>query len=212
MIEQLFDEIQADIDWRLDEFKKLELISKHLSGDELKIFLKSIFPTIYAHWEGFVISSLKLIFKYLNNLELSCDKYSNIYLTTAYEQTLQSLDSSTQFEKRKKHLNSLYNNFNNKVSFGEKIDTKSNLAYKVLIEIAIKIDIRIEKFESYKQELNDLVNKRNSISHGENAYNFNSFNDIQKYMDLSENLMLDFYSELQDLLNEKKYMRNINND
>jgi len=55
--------------------------------------------------------------------------------------------------------------------------------------------------------LNKLVNIRNSISHGEDAYSFESFEDIKKYIELLENLMLDFQSELQDLLIEKKYLK-----
>jgi len=206
----VLDEISEEIDWRKSELSKLKEISTHLNQDELKIFLKGCLPLIYAHWEGYVIQSLKNLFQYLNRLELTSEKFCDVYLTTAYEQTLKNLDESKSFEKRKKHLLNIYNNLTKKVSLDTKIDTKANLKFEVLKDICIKTNLNFNKFIEYKEDLNKLVHIRNSISHGENAYTFENFNDIQKYIDLLENLMLDFYSEIEDLLKEKKYLKEAN--
>ena len=133
--------------------------------------------------------------------------YSEIYLTTAYEQTLKSLDDSTGFDKRRKHLTNLYKGFKEEVKLNEKIDTKSNLNYTVLEEICKKINIDINSFEIYKNDLNELVNIRNFISHGDGSYNFEQYEDIESYLELLKNLMLDFQSQLQDLLKQEKYKR-----
>lgn len=204
---RVFDEIILDIEWRNKEFLKIKEISKILNDEELKLFLKGTIPLVYAHWEGFVVSSLKIVFNYLNNLKLNSDSYCDIFLTTAYEQTLKSLDDSTNFEKRKKHLITLYKVFKEEVKLNEKIDTKSNLNFKVLKEICEKININIIRFKEYEIELNQLVNIRNSISHGENAYTFNTYEDIDEYIQLIKDLMLDFQSEIQDLLNLEKYKK-----
>ena len=205
--EQVLDDISLEIEWRTNELAKLEAISHSLYEEELKIFLKGCIPLIYAHWEGFVVTSLKNVFKYLNSLSLNSRQCCDIYLTTAYEQTLKSLDESTAFERRKNHLTALYKNFLNIVKFNTKIDVKSNLTFKILEDICLKTKLNINKFNDYKEDLNKLVNIRNSISHGEDAYSFESFEDIKKYIELLENLMLDFQSELQDLLIEKKYLK-----
>jgi len=209
-IEKVLDEILYDIDWRKIELSQLENISINLKESELRLFLKGCIPLIYAHWEGFVVSSLKLIFTYLNNLKLNSQNYCDIYLTTAYEQTLKSLDDSTGFERRKKHLVRLYSEFSKSVKLDTKINTKSNLSFKILEEICLKTNLNFNKFEEYKDDLNELVNIRNSISHGENSYIFETFDDIKKYIELLENLMLDFHSELQDLLKDQKYLKEIN--
>jgi hypothetical protein len=212
MLENIFEEIHYDISWRNGELRNLKSISLRLSETDLKVFLKSVIPIIYAHWEGFVVTSLKIVFQYLNNLYLTSNDYCNIYLTTAYEQTLKSLDDSTGFDKRKKHLINLYKNFSEKVNLGTKIDTKSNLNYAVLDEICKKTNLNISKFEEYKDELNELVHIRNSIAHGENSYTFESYEDINKYIELLENLMLDFQSEIQDLLKNEKYKKELNDE
>jgi len=210
MIEKVFEEIQEDITWRNLELSKIKNIALNLNDAELKIFLKSILPLLYAHWEGFIVVSLKIVFKYLNTLHLSSNDYCDIYLTTAYEQTLKSLDNSTGFDKRKKHLINLYKTFKEQVMLDSKVDTKSNLNFGILEEICKKINLDINKFTTYKEELNELVNIRNSISHGENSYNFESYDDIQKYLNLLKNLMLDFESEIQDLLKNEKYLKEQN--
>lgn len=206
---RVFDELNLDIEWRNREFFNIKKISETLGEEELNLFLKSSIPLIYAHWEGFVVSSLKMVFNYLNNLKLNSDSYCDIFLTTAYEQTLKSLDDSTKFEKRKKHLINLYKIFKKEVKLEEKIDTKSNLNFRVLKEICEKINIDILKFEIYETELNQLVNIRNSISHGENAYSFSSYDDIDEYIQLIKDLMLDFQSEIQYLLSQQKYKREV---
>ena len=80
---------------------------------------------------------------------------------------------------------------------------------ELLKEICEKININIARFEEYETELNQLVSIRNSISHGENAYNFNTYEDIDEYIQLVKNLMLDFQSEIQDLLKLEKYKKEI---
>ena len=74
-------------------------------------------------------------------------------------------------------------------------------------EICKKINIDINSFEIYKNDLNELVNIRNFISHGDGSYNFEQYEDIESYLELLKNLMLDFQSQLQDLLKQEKYKR-----
>lgn len=215
---QVFNEIQGDIDWRLLELKEYENIVNNLSSYEvendqydaqIKIILKSAIPMIYAHWEGFVTNSIKIIFQHLNELNLNNEYYCCTYLTTAYEKTLKSLDDSDGFEKQKKHLTNLYIEFGKNVIFDTKIDSKSNLNFKVLTEICRKTNLTINSFEEYKGNLNKLVNLRNSIAHGENAHVFEKFDAIGGYIDLLGSLMFTLKDEVQCLLTEEKYKKEI---
>jgi hypothetical protein len=67
----------------------------------------------------------------------------------------------------------------------------------------------IKKFDSIKAKLNKLIHLRNSIAHGENAFNFDAFYEIQGYIDLLENLMSIFQNEIQDLLKNEKYKKEV---
>lgn len=208
-MDKVFETIQSNIDWRLAEFNSIEGVLLVLDGKQQKIFLRNTVPAIYAHWEGFVVSSIEIVFVYLNELGLTNQDYCYTYLTTAYEQTLKSLEDSSEFDKRKKHLTTLYDKFGNTVSFTGRIDTKSNLGFTVLTEICKKTNLKIASFEDYKLDLNKLLNIRNSIAHGENSHVFEKFNDIEKYISLLENLMLTFKNEIQYLLENEKYRKEI---
>jgi hypothetical protein len=212
MTNEVIENISTNITWRLEELREFENIIENLSGDNyeqhIKIILKSMIPMIYSHWEGFITSSMKHVFKYLNTLALNSDMYCYNYLTTAYEETLKSLDDSSGFIKRKKHLVNLYEKFSENIKFGTKIDTKSNLKSNVFEEICIKTNIDFNKFEGYIEDLDMLVNIRNSIAHGDTqSIVFQEYDDVKKYIDLLENLMLDFSQEIQELLENKKYKR-----
>lgn len=208
MKNEVFNEIEKDIFWRKSELEALREIASNLYDVNLSIFLKSIPPSLYAHWEGFVVSSLRIVFKYLNTLKLSSKDYCDTYLTTAYEQKLKSLDDSKDFDRRKNNLIDLCKKFTEQVELDiTRIDTKSNLNFKALENICKKTNLHISRFNDYKIDLNKLVNIRNAISHGENAHSFKSYDDIQEYIELLNNLISTFYNELQILLNEKKYLK-----
>jgi len=207
MMNRVLNEIQSDIDWRLKQLKEYEGIVLKLSDEQSKIVLQSFIPMTYAHWEGFVISSIKVTSKHLNELDLSNEDYCCTYLTVAYEKTLGNLESSTNFDTRKSHLTNLYVEFNQKVILPLRINTKSNLKFNVLEEICKKYNLNIENFTEYKSAMNELINVRNSIVHGENSHSFEKYSDVEKYVDLLENLMSDFLNEIQALLKYKKYGR-----
>jgi hypothetical protein len=212
----VFESIQDDIDWRLLELKEYENIIENLNTNEtdrrekqVKIILRCSIPIIYAHWEGFVNYSLELVFKYLNEKKFNNQDFCCTYLTTAYEETLKSLDKSLNFEKRKKHLTNLYEKFDKCVVLPIKINTSSNLNFEVLQSICEKTNLDIKKFDSIKAKLNRLIHLRNSIAHGENAFNFDDFDEIQGHIDLLENLMSIFQNEIQDLLKNEKYKKEV---
>lgn len=203
----VFDSIQADIDWRLAELNIVNRILDSLDQKESKVILKSTIPMIYAHWEGFVVSSIKTVFTHLNSLSLNNENYCHTYLTVAYEDSLKSLDDSCGFDKRKQHLITLHDKFSKECKLPKKLDTKSNLNFDVLRGICQKTNLNIKSFDSYKAQLNKLLSIRNSIVHGDNAHVFDSYEDIDQYIDLLENLMLDFKSEIEDLLQNEKYKK-----
>lgn len=216
MLENIFEEINQDMIWRLNELREYENILNNLNvydedttlyDKQIKIILKSMLPMVYAHWEGFVKSSTEILFRYLNSLQLSSTKFNQVYLATAYEQDLIKTPDIINFEKRVEHLNCLYDKFEQFVNFGLKIDTESNLNSKVLKKICKRLKLDEMWIDTYNSELNRLLEYRNKIVHGENSLPFNSFNEIIPYIELLENLMLDFQSQLQDLLKQEKYKK-----
>ena len=63
----ILEEIYAENSWRDGEFAKFKIFPQQV--DE-KMWGRMCVPMIYANWEGFVVSSLKILLKHLNGLNL----------------------------------------------------------------------------------------------------------------------------------------------
>ncbi|MFK5975446.1 MAG: MAE_28990/MAE_18760 family HEPN-like nuclease [Sulfurovum sp.] len=203
-------EIEADKDWRNLELKKIEIICQKLDDKELnKLILKSTIPMIYAHWEGFVVSSLRKINKYLNSLEYQYNDFHINLLTNAYEENIKSLENSLGYDKKVKHLSLIFDKLTEDVKFGTKIDVKSNLKFQVLKDICLKFNLSIDNFQDYKLDLEKLLTIRNAIAHGESAYTFEKYQDIEKFVNLLSDLMDILHTEIDDFFRDEKYKRGV---
>jgi hypothetical protein len=211
----LINELYLNKEWRINELKKIgkEIETNIITPDLKSLFFRSLIPMIYAHWEGFIVSSIKKYFECLNSFNFFIKEMDIHYITTAFEEKLENIIKSQKFDKRKKHLKILLGILNNKIKFNtKKIDTKSNLNFDVLIMICEKLKFNKQKFNDYKSDLNELVNIRNGIAHGDTpAFEFERFSDIEKYIDLIDNLMLDFISEIEDIIKNNKFKK-VKND
>ena len=55
-------------------------------------------PYVYAHWEGFIVESFKLLIDYLNNLTLKNTETANQLLTFSHLKTLRPLSGKQSFD------------------------------------------------------------------------------------------------------------------
>jgi len=208
MYKIVLEEIEADKSWRNLELKKIEIICQKLDNKELnELILKSTIPMIYAHWEGFVVSSLRKVNRYLNSLEYKYSDFNINLLTNAYEENIKNLENSLGYDKRVKHLNIIFENLTNSVTFSTKIDVKSNLRFKVLQDICLKFNLNIDSFKSYQRDLENLLKIRNSIAHGESSYVFTEYRDIEKFATLLSDLMNILHIEIDEFFKDEKYKR-----
>ena len=71
---QLTEEIMASKEWRIRELEALKKIGIIALNEyplrEQQQYYRMCIPYIYAHWEGFVVESFKLLITYLNNEQL----------------------------------------------------------------------------------------------------------------------------------------------
>lgn len=201
-------EIELDQEWRILEFENIKLICDSLGKDELiQIILKYTIPMIYAHWEGYVVTSLRKVNKYLNALRYTSNEFNINLLTLSYERNLKALEKSLAYKSKLSNLDIIINKLTVDVSFEEKIDVKSNLKYKVLEDLCFKFNLNIDNFKEYENKLERLMRIRNGIAHGETAYKFNKFEEIKEYIDLLLSLMNQFNSEINTFLTKEKYLK-----
>ena len=166
-------ELEAERNWRVAELSDQKLLFrkvKELGVEQyITVYLKMTVPMVYAHWEGYCVSSFKLLMEYLNKKELDAKIVAYNILTYANNKTYDKLKGKSSFIQRVEFSRKFIEILNSKIRFTEKLDTKSNLNYSVLLDILQIFGMSEEGLKEFEGSLNTLVNVRNAIAHGENS-------------------------------------------
>ena len=206
------EELMAEILWRYKELKNIKklyydaikyknirvgskIISQTIITSRSKYILRSSFPMIYAHWEGFFKVSIGLLNSQLDKQNIDLNKINNALLM-----------AFSKDKHKEKHENK-------KLYFKDiLIDTESNLSWKVVQKFSNRYGFNIDQFLKYKNNLEILLKIRNGISHGDNAYHFESYEDINKYFYTSVQAMLILKSEIINCLKYEKFYEDKNEE
>lgn len=166
--DKLSDNIIGEFSWRR---KELTLLKSKIPTNKNSLqtaMIRATLPLLYAHWEGFVKVSLSYYLEFVSNKGLKHNELKTQFIALSLQKKIgdikeNSLQSKTQiidfiFSSSEKQSNIPTKNI---------INTKSNLKYDVLDEILFIMDLKDMHFESQEDLINDLVNERNFIAHGE---------------------------------------------
>ena len=201
------DEIIADIDWRVSELASLKTIPIQYSfnSDHRKQHTKFAVPAVYSIWEGFVKTSLSIYVNHLSRLNLKRTDIS-INLLTHYIDTCCNLNNPrTNFESKRKVVESLDKLFINTITLTPDIPTESNVNYKVLTSILNRFCVACVDTK-YEKGLNRLLQFRNTIAHGENAIRVEE-KDLIEFIKLVEDLMTDIVINIEDSERKQTYKK-----
>jgi hypothetical protein len=91
------------------------------------------------------------------------------------------------------------------VKFEKKVDTQANLRGKVLKELCNTFCFNYENFKGCINDIDRLVNIRNSIAHGENASK-PDINNIIKYIEAVKDAMDVLLEEIDNFLTCEAYL------
>lgn len=199
---RVIEEISVSNEWRDGDFAKLKVNSSKV--DEA-LWCRMCIPIIYAHWEGFVTSSLKIMIDHLNGLKLSTEKIPTRLVVVGLGDTYRTLSGKQSFEQRVDFTNKFRSLIKETIKFRNKIDTKSNLKSNILKELCQMFGFDFEKFNDIIGDIDRLVHIRNSIAHGENAVN-PDMNNVLKYIEAVTQAMDIFINEINEFLINEDYL------
>lgn len=198
---RVVQEIQEDNEWRDGDFAKFK---KNIASLDQALWNRMCVPMIYAHWEGFVISSLKILITYLNTLEINPSNIPTNLVVVCLDKSYRSLSGKQSFQQKIEFTDRFKAIFEKNIKFSGKINTKSNLSSKVLCEICTMFDFDYEKFKTITRNLDMLIRIRNSIAHGENAI-IPSKENINNYIKTVNEATDIFLNEIEIFLVNEKY-------
>lgn len=206
----LTEEIIASKEWRvreLETLKKIGIIALNTySLREKQQYYRMCIPYIYAHWEGFVVESFKSLIAYLNNERLDKKAVVNELYTFSLQNVLKPLAGKQSFEQSYQFVEKFVEDFDKELYIDPSLLTaNSNLNYKQLTIILNKFGME-NNLQDYKHEINQLVNQRNSIAHGENGIIIEKNHVSNKIAVLQEIFDL-IILEFENYLSQKLYLK-----
>lgn len=206
----LTEEIIASKEWRvreLETLKKIGIIALNTySLREKQQYYRMCIPYIYAHWEGFVVESFKSLIAYLNNEHLDKKTVVNKLYTFSLQNVLKPLAGKQSFEQSYQFVEKFVEDFDKELYIDPSLLTaNSNLNYKQLTIILNKFGMD-NNLQDYRPEINQLVNQRNSIAHGENGIIIEKDHVSNKIAVLQEIFDL-IILEFENYLSQKLYLK-----
>lgn len=188
------EETISSAEWRVRELellKKIGLITLANESQHTKDqFYRMCIPYIYAHWEGFVIETFKQLARYINELELQKSSICTQLYTFSLQDVLKPLSGKQKFEQCCEFTKKFVEQFPSPLYLDPKlVSAKSNLTYRQVNEIFTKFGIECP-ISRYASVINQLVNQRNQIAHGESGI-------IVDYDNISEKIRI-----LQEIFDE----------
>ncbi len=169
----LTNEIIASREWRmreLEDLKKVGILALNTYPQKVKDqYYRMCIPYIYAHWEGFIVESFKQLISFLNDLHLDKKLVRNELYAFSLQDILKPLAGKQSFEQTCQFAQKFTENYDRALYIDPALLTaKSNLNYKQLVVILGKFGME-NCLTKYQGEINQLVNQRNRIAHGENG-------------------------------------------
>lgn len=205
------DEILNDIDWRIAELATIKSMpfKYNFNENHKKVHTKYAVPAVYAIWEGFVKSSFILYLNHLSKLNINRTEIS-LNLLTHYIDSFCKLHNPRQnFDSKKRIVQDLDILFVDTITLVPEVPTESNVNFKVLTNLLNRFCIDTID-NKYEKGLDRLLFFRNKIAHGENALKVEIM-DINNFIKLVEDLMLDIVINIQSCERKKTYLKSIVN-
>ncbi len=170
LIQVVQEEISDNLDRRRFEITNLRRVLLNYVGKPLEsTVVRMAIPLLYANWEGYIKEICQL---YLEHIERSGTKSRELkadLLGYLWSSSLRPLTGGLNFENKKTIAELALHRMDDCVKFSKSernINTKANLNFEVLKDIANHLCFNISLLNTYKRHLNGLVNLRNNIAHG----------------------------------------------
>lgn len=180
--------LDDELAWRR---KELNLIKNYIPAEKnLKqdAALRFNIPLLYAHFEGFVKKSTEYYLQYVAGLYLKHSELQPQFISLSLSKKIGILEMKN-IEEKTNAIQFILENFEQRSNILTKnvIQTKSNLRFNIFKEILFTICLDENQFSKYETLINDLVDTRNFIAHGDyikvDLATFNiMFDDIQEIM------------------------------
>lgn len=159
--------IGEDYAWRRKELHIVKDMIPDTNNPKQNAALRFAVPILYAHWEGFAKNACESYLSYVAYKSLLHNELKPQFIALSLTKKIGNLEKKN-IEEKTITIEFLLNEINKKSNIPVKnvIQTKSNLRFEVFEEIIFLLGLDASKFITFKFLINDLVDSRNHIAHG----------------------------------------------
>lgn len=169
-INQFLSKLNDELTWRQREIIDLRMQAQRKNAAGQKPLLRAGTTLLYSHWEGFIKNASEHLLNYIANQHLKNSELSDIFLIHSYKSHLFSLSDSKSVVIALESLRFIFGEMNAsaRISYRNFVDTESNLKSSVFDRIARSVGVDVNNYMHLYPFIDEtIVNKRNSIAHGE---------------------------------------------
>lgn len=201
------------MDSRVKELATLRNLSSKsfLSGQLQELLRRTLIPTIYSFWEGFIKESFNLYVDELNKLKFTRREICFNLLVHSIDHStrikFKFKDSIVEYTSQIEYIKNLCLHLDNPILLTKSIPTDSNVNFAVLDKILNRFNLQEIPEIPYKSQLDRLLMLRNNIAHGENSIPI-SQPEIDDMSTLIQNLMVEVSLRILEGFNSKTYLEN----
>ncbi|QQD14276.1 MAE_28990/MAE_18760 family HEPN-like nuclease [Sphingobacterium sp. UDSM-2020] len=200
--------LDEEIAWRRKELHIVKAYIPTHSNSKQNAALRFNVPILYAHFEGFVKKSTELYLEYVAGKYLKHSQLQSQFVSLSLSKKIGLLEVKN-IEDKTKIIEFILSEGESKSNILTKnvIQTKSNLKYNVFKEILFTIGIEEKKFSQFESLINDLVEARNYIAHGD--YLKVDLATFETMYDDIQQIMLDLKTEIENAASLESFKKTI---
>jgi len=225
---ELTVELEQEYSKRIAEITIVENFVEYHKGtateDVVGVIRKSLIMVLYSHFEGYCKQVLQYYVIYINKEKiLSSDAKSGLIAANMHKEFRKLLDSNhkpvnmhdllkedgvlQQYGRRREFLGHWGEFMTKEINIGEDfIDTESNLKSHVLKKIMFQLELNYSIVDTYQNEINKLVNIRNSFAHGDRV-GYPTKKEYDNYRDAVVHLMEKLKDEIETSFLDRAYIK-----
>jgi len=166
-------------------------------------------PMLYAHWEGFAKEALQLYVEFLEESAVVQREVHSSLLAYSWSRSFQKLRGELTHDRKVELIERFFGSLTEALAFEKRereIDTKSNLLFEVLEELARFLCLDIGPMRGQSKKLDAFVRRRNNIAHGGREQKIED-SDIEEYRTLVLSLMESLEKVLDSAVQSSSYRR-----
>ncbi len=176
--------LETELAWRQEELAFFKNQLNEVEESNKNKYRKSLVLILYSHMEGYIKIGLQTYIQYINSQGLNRrDVDTGLMVASMHKEFIayENMERKSEFFRKALPDDTRLHRLYRRVDFMEKmenfkeqelviddqiIDTESNLWYIVLQKNLYKIGLPVDLFDDYRSDIDALVNRRNSIAHG----------------------------------------------